>query len=149
MDEDAKRKHNKPEKGGQPGVYKHPLVKEELHATSFPQADALIRQGWVYDRELPKHEEVQEAGVDTSTDVNANAVAQVKDLQAQLDAANAALKSARAQVRANKKSEEAANKAEANATLDRQESQKEQDAARSKSDEKIEEANKELGKDNK
>jgi hypothetical protein len=54
MDEDAYKKHNKPESGAQPGVYKHPDTKDELHITSFPAADAVVRQGWEYDRPLPK-----------------------------------------------------------------------------------------------
>ena len=56
MDEDAYKKHNKPESGAQPGVYKHPDSSEELHAASFTQADAFVRQGWVYDRPLPKRD---------------------------------------------------------------------------------------------
>lgn len=56
MDDDAYAKHNKPESGAKPGVYKHPDTSEELHAASFPAADAFVRQGWVYDRELPKRD---------------------------------------------------------------------------------------------
>jgi hypothetical protein len=56
MDNDAYAKHNKPEVGAKPGVYKHPDSAEELHAASFTQADAYVRQGWVYDRELPKRD---------------------------------------------------------------------------------------------
>lgn len=53
MDSDAYKEHNKPETGAKPGVYKHENTKEELHASSFPAADAMVRQGWVYDRPLP------------------------------------------------------------------------------------------------
>lgn len=57
MDEDAYKKHNKPETGAQPGVYKHPDVPgEELHPTNFAAADAVVRQGWVYDRPLPQRD---------------------------------------------------------------------------------------------
>lgn len=64
MDEDAYKKHNQPERGAAVGVYKHPDSKEELHAASFTQADAFVRQGWVYDRELPKRDtkETNEGG---------------------------------------------------------------------------------------
>lgn len=56
MDEEARKKHTKPETGAAPGVYKHPDTKDELHASSFTQADAFVRQGWEYDRPLPKLE---------------------------------------------------------------------------------------------
>lgn len=56
MDQEAYQKHNKPETGAKPGVYKHPDSNEELHATNFTAADAFVRQGWEYDRELPKRE---------------------------------------------------------------------------------------------
>jgi hypothetical protein len=54
MDEEAKKKYNKPETGEAIGVYKHPNTKDELHITTFPAADAVVRQGWEYDRPLPK-----------------------------------------------------------------------------------------------
>jgi hypothetical protein len=53
MDDDAYQKHNKPESGAKPGVYKHKETEEELQASSFPAADAFVRQGWVFDRPLP------------------------------------------------------------------------------------------------
>lgn len=62
MDEDAHKKYNKPEKGATPGVYKHPDTKDELHITTFPAADAVVRQGWAYDRPLPKPNETKQGG---------------------------------------------------------------------------------------
>jgi len=50
MNEDAYKKNNKPEGGAQPGIYKHELSNEELEVTTFPAADALVRQGWEFDR---------------------------------------------------------------------------------------------------
>jgi hypothetical protein len=54
MDNEAYKKHNKPETGEPIGVYKHPDTNDELHITTFPAADAVVRQNWVYDRPLPK-----------------------------------------------------------------------------------------------
>lgn len=56
MDSDAYAKHNKPESGAKPGVYKHPNTNETLAASSFPAADAFVRQGWVYSGPLPKRD---------------------------------------------------------------------------------------------
>lgn len=50
MNEDAYKKNNKPEQGAKPGIYKHELSSEELEVATFPAADALVRQGWVFDR---------------------------------------------------------------------------------------------------
>lgn len=57
MDQDAYKKHNQPEKGAQPGIYKFPGNNEELWAETFPAADAFVRQGWKYDRPLPSAED--------------------------------------------------------------------------------------------
>lgn len=57
MDAEAYAKYNKPEDGARPGVYVHPDTKDELVADSFPAADAVVRQGWIFDRPLPKGEE--------------------------------------------------------------------------------------------
>jgi hypothetical protein len=139
MNEDAYKKNNRPEKGGMPGVYTHPFVNDELHATSFPQADALIRQGWVYDRELPKASELAK--------VNAVAPTAVSDLaaaQARVAELESLVASGKAQVKENAKTENEENKQAAKDTLDREQARKEQEAARTKSDEKVAEANKTL-----
>lgn len=70
MDEDAYAKHNKPEKGQRPGVYKHPETNQELHAESFPAADAYVRQGWVYDRPLPKRDTKEGSAVPAPTETD-------------------------------------------------------------------------------
>lgn len=67
MDEDAYAKHNRPETGAKPGVYKHPETDEELQAGSFPAADAFVRQGWVYDRPLPPRDTNQNPAPGTGT----------------------------------------------------------------------------------
>lgn len=59
MDSEAYKKNNKPENGARIGVYKHPETNDEIHAQSFPIADAVVRQGWVFDRPLPKPEETR------------------------------------------------------------------------------------------
>lgn len=139
MNEDAKKLHNKPERGGEPGVYGHPMTNDKLHATSFPQADALLRQGWVWESELPKHEELTE-----SPNVSVNAAADVADLKARLAAAEDALARASVQAKANRSAEDAENKQTAQDTLDREQARKEQEEARTKSEEKVAEANKTL-----
>jgi hypothetical protein len=139
MDEDAYKKNNKTERGGQPGVYGHPLSAEKLYATSFPQADALMRQGWVYESELPKNEQVTE----TPT-VSVNTAGEVADLRARLASAESALEAAKAQAKENQKTENEENTQAAKDTLDREQARKEQDKARNKSEAKVSEANKTL-----
>lgn len=86
MDEDAYKKHNIPETGANPGVYKHPDTKDELHVTTFPAADAVVRQGWVYDRPLPKREIAKGTpGVKAEVDEQ-NAAAEAAELQAHQEA---------------------------------------------------------------
>ncbi len=145
MEPEAYKKNNKPETGGQPGVYKHPNTSSELHVTSFPQADALLRQGWYYDRELPKGESVQEAGAGNQAEVLPTQQ-DVERLEAELAATKATLKAERAK---NTRAENAANKKEAEDIVERQTAQAQQDEARNKTQAKIDEANKQLGKDSK
>ncbi len=140
---DAYKANNKPEKGGMPGVYKHPFVSEELHATSFPQADALLRQGWVWDRELPKHEAITE-----TPRVAPNAVADLAAAQARVAELEALVASGKAQAKENVKTENDENKQAAKETLEREQARKEQEEARTKSDEKVAEAHKALGHSN-
>lgn len=137
--EEAKKLHNKPEKGGMPGVYSHPMTSSKLHATGFPQADALLRQGWEWESELPKHEELNEAPV-----VNVNAAAEVADLKARLAAAETALAGASTQAKLNAANEAAHNRSEATDTLERENARKELASLVNKSDEKVAEASKTL-----
>jgi|ERR1044072_5257173 hypothetical protein len=143
MDEEAYKKHNRPERGGQPGVYKHPLTGTELHATSFPMADAFIRQGWEYDRELPKDEPVKEAGAPSATDVAPNAGADVEALRAQLAAAEKERDELRAQAEANKEAEAKLSAQSNEDTVKRTRKQRELNEATTKTDEKEAEAEKE------
>jgi len=94
MDEDAYKKYNRPESGHGVGVYKHPDTKEELWASSHPQADAMVRQGWVYDRPLPAANErrkvapsaqetvADETGVDPNKDASSKDEARSRTLEA-------------------------------------------------------------------
>jgi hypothetical protein len=141
MDEDAKRKNNKPERGGQPGIYGHPLTDEKLHATSFPQADAMLRQGWTWEGELPKSSQLN-----TAPTVNVMAANDVADLKAKLAAAESALADAQAQVKDNKSTETEENRREAADTLERQASQARQDEARTMNEAKRVEARETLNK---
>lgn len=59
MDSDAYAQHNKPEKGAKPGIYRHPDTDKTLEVSEFPAADALVRQGWVFDRPAPTAAEKQ------------------------------------------------------------------------------------------
>lgn len=61
MDIEAYKKNNRPETGAKPGIYKHPEVKEELEVSEFAAADALTRQGWVFDRDAPTASEKAKA----------------------------------------------------------------------------------------
>lgn len=62
MDPNAYALNNQPEKGNQPGIYQHPDSEETLEVTEFPQADALVRQGWKFKSALrPASERAAEA----------------------------------------------------------------------------------------
>ncbi len=60
MDPEAYAKYNKPEVGGKMGVYRAPNG-EELWAENGPSADAMLRQGFVFVRELPSAQERRKA----------------------------------------------------------------------------------------
>lgn len=102
MDPEAYAKNNKPENGSKVGVYKHEATSEELWASSFPQADALVRQGWVYSRPLPSAEELRQADLKASRAAEAAKKAEtpdadtVKKLRAELKDAKAAKATAEA-----------------------------------------------------
>jgi hypothetical protein len=100
MDPEAYAKHNKPESGAKPGVYKHPKTGEELWATSHPFADGLVHQEWVYDRPLPAAEELRE--LTKSVQPAAPSVDEVKKLREQLKEAKVAQKAAEAEAEAAK-----------------------------------------------
>lgn len=113
MDPEAYAKHNKPESGAQPGIYKHANSQEELHAASFPAADAFVRQGWVYDRPLPKASDQR----NVARSEPAPSIDEVKKLRAQLKTEKAARAAAEAEAEqakadAEKAKTEAANKEE-------------------------------------
>lgn len=97
MDPEAYAKHNKPEKGSKTGVYKHPDTKEELWCSSHPAADAVVRQGWVYDRPLPASEELRE--LTKSDQPKAPSADEVKKLRAELKEAKEARAKAEAEAK--------------------------------------------------
>lgn len=107
MDPEAYAKHNKPENGAKIGVYKHPATKEELWCQTHPYADAVVRQGWVYDRPLPSAENRRE--LTKSDQPKAPSVEEVKQMRADM----AELKQLRAEKAAREKAEAEAKKAEA------------------------------------
>jgi hypothetical protein len=146
MNYDAYKKNNNPEKGGQLGVYKHPMRgDEELHATSFPIADAMLRQGWYWAGELPKSEQPS-----TVNNVQPNAFAEIQDLEARLADAKSRAGVSVAQSKENAKTESDENKRAAEETLERENARQAQEEQRNKSQEKVEQANKQLsGKENK
>lgn len=94
MDQNAYKKNNKPEDGGKIGVYKHVESGETLPAESFAQADAFIRQGWVYEGPLPSRLEVAER--DKKALEDQISAAKQSSGNAQLDALNNEVKSAKA-----------------------------------------------------
>lgn len=100
MDPEAYAKHNKPERGANTGVYKHPKTGEELHATSHSAADAYARQEWVYDRPLPTNQELREAT--KSDQPKVPSVEEIKKLREELKAEKAARKAAEADAKAQK-----------------------------------------------
>ena len=92
MDPEAYKKHNKPEHGAPTGIYKHPETHEELWCSSHPAADAVVRQGWEYDRPLPDNKELRE--LTKSDQPTAPSVEEVKKLREELKAEKAARKAA-------------------------------------------------------
>ena len=69
-DPEVLKKYNKQESGSGIGVYKFPGNDEELWCTSHPQADAAVRQGWVFARALPTTQEI--SALHTSKDAKEN-----------------------------------------------------------------------------
>lgn len=99
MDQDAYKKHNKPEDGGKAGVYEHPNVPSEiLEVREFSQADALLRQGWVYKGPLPSRVEIAERRAKMLADQAAEA--KKSEGNPELQAANAELAAAKAEEKA-------------------------------------------------
>lgn len=66
MDADAYAKYNRPEKGAQPGIYKHPDVEDMLEVSEFPAADALVRQGWEFVKPAPSAAEKAAAAAEAA-----------------------------------------------------------------------------------